>query len=179
MYVSFGGVPEGPGKLINLSAGDAGTDETVDIMRTMVRNSLMDPVTKAAAVMVAQNVKPTDADGYVKAVWRGVREKMLYVPDFYKTEEVTSPAIHSRRIMQGGRSWGDCDDFSMLGASWLLSLGVPARFEVIASPKNGGNLDHVRVAGLTRNGWVVLETTMKRVPFGGRVPDLRKKVYSI
>ena len=179
MYVRFDGVPEKPGVLIPLSAGETGTDETVDVMRVLTRKSLMDPATKTAAVKIAQAVRPNDVDGYLRAVWKGVRDKMLYVPDYHKTEELTSPAIHSRRILSGGRSWGDCDDFSMLGAAWLISLGVPARFEVVASPKNGGAFDHVRTAGLTKNGWVTLETTMRRVPFGGEVPNLRRKVYAI
>lgn len=180
MYVRFDtGPEEKPGVLIPLSAGEKGTDETVDLMRQLVRKSLMDPATKAAAVMAAKAVSPNDVNGYVKAVWQAVREKIRYVPDYHGQEELTSPAIHSRRILNGGQSWGDCDDFSMLGAAWLISLGVPARFEVVASPKNGGAYDHVRVAGLTRNGWVPLETTMMKVPFGMQARTLRQKIFSI
>lgn len=168
-----------PGVEIALSSGDIGTDETVDVMRALIRKSLLDPMTKAAAVKQTQGVDPKDTGGFVKAVWAGVRKTMQYVPDYYKVEELTSPAIHSRRIMSGGKSWGDCDDFSMLGAAWLLSLGIPARIEVVASTKNGGAYDHVRVAGLTKEGWTPLETTMKKVPFGGEGPTLRKKIYSI
>ena len=178
MYVRFDS-PEKPGMEIPLSAGEAGTDETLDVMRTLVRKSLTDPATKAAAVQATAGLSARDTLGYIKAVWAGVRAKMRYVPDVYQVEEVTSPAIHSRRILSTGQSWGDCDDFSMVGAAWLLALGVPARFEVVASPKNGGKLDHVRVSALTPSGWMPLETTVTRVPFGGAVRTLRVKTYAI
>jgi len=50
---------------------------------------------------------------------------------------------------------------------------------VVASPKNGGKFDHVRVAALTASGWLPLETTVRKVPFGGAVKTLRMKTYSI
>jgi len=179
MYVRFDGVPEKPGVVIPLSAGELGTDETVEVMRTLIRRSLTDPATKAAAVAVTAGVDAKDTLGYIRSVWAGVRAKMRYVPDVHKVEELTSPAIHSRRIMSTGSSWGDCDDFSMVGAAWLLALGVPARIEVVASPKNGGHFDHVRVAALTPKGWLPLETTVRKIPFGGAVKTLRVKTYAI
>jgi len=179
MYVRFDGQPEKPGLVVPLAGGELGTDQTVDIMARLVRKSLEDPATKQMAVAVTQGIDAKDPLKYVRAVWAGVRAKMRYVPDVYQVEELTSPAIHSRRILSTGASYGDCDDFSMLGAAWLLALGVPARFEVVASPKNGGKFDHVRVAALTASGWLPLETTVRKVPFGGAVKTLRMKTYSI
>lgn len=179
MYVRLGWVPEKPGVEFGLSAGMKGTDETLDIMQVLTRKSLLDPVTKAAAMKMAANVRPQDVNGYIKAVWAGVRDRMTYVPDVFGQEELTSPAIHSARIMTSGRSYGDCDDFSMVGAAWLLALGVPARFEVVASPKHGGKFDHVRVAGMGPNGWVPLETTMRRVPYGASGKVLNLKTYAV
>lgn len=179
MYVRFDGVHEKPGVEIGLSGGMKGTDETLDVMRVMVRKSLLDPMTKAAAMKVSAGVRPQDVDGYVKAVWQGVKDRMTYVPDVFGQEELTSPDIHSRRIMAGGKSYGDCDDFSMVGAAWLLSLGVPARFDVVASPKHGGRFDHVRVSAMTPSGWVPLETTMRRMPYGGSGKALKIKSYAV
>jgi transglutaminase-like putative cysteine protease len=179
MYVRFDGQPEKPGLVVPLAGGELGTDQTVDVMAQLVRKSLEDPATKQMAVAVTQGIDAQDPLKYVRAVWSGVRAKMRYVPDVYQVEELTSPAIHSRRILSTGASYGDCDDFSMLGAAWLLALGVPARFEVVASPKNGGKFDHVRVAALTASGWLPLETTVRKVPFGGAVKTLRMKTYSI
>lgn len=179
MYVKWGGEPEKPGVEMALSAGQKGTDETVSVMRTMVLGSLTDPAVKAAAMKAVSGVRPMDSAGYVAAVWKAVRDGMGYVPDYFKIEELTSPAIHSRRIMATGHSYGDCDDFSMVGAAWLIALGVPARFEVVASTKNGGKFDHVRVAAWLGNRWVPLETTMKTVPLGRSVPAIRVKAYPI
>lgn len=179
MYVRFNSTPESRGVEIPLSAGMAGTDETVQLMAAMTRRSLLDPVTKAAAMKIAAQVRPQDVLGYIRAVWAGVKTNMTYVPDVAGQEELTSPAIHSARIMQGGKSYGDCDDFSMLGAAWLLALGVPARFDIVASPKNGGRFDHVRVDALGPQGWIPLETTMRKMPFGFTGVNLRNKLYAI
>lgn len=179
MYVNNPLLSEGPGKWIPLSDGEKGIDETVDVMRQLVYKSLADPAVKAAAMEAAKDVRPTDVEGYAKAVWRFVRARMKYVPDTWKIEEVTSPAIHSRRILASGSSWGDCDDFSVTGAAWLISLGVPARFAVVASLKNFGRFDHVRAEARTPRGWVPLETTMKALPYGKGVANVRTKVYEV
>ena len=137
----------------------------------------MDPTTKAVAVGISKGVRPTDRAGYIRAVWDGVRRHMRYVPDTRGIEEVTSPAIHSRRIQSDGQSWGDCDDFAALGAAWMLSLGVPARFNVLASRKNGGKFDHIRVEADDGKNWVPMETTIPRLALGESVPVLRNQIF--
>lgn len=180
MYVKDPLLSESQGTFVPLSDGESGVNDTLAVMSKMVRDSLADPAVKGMAVRVSEHVRPTDRNGYIRAVWDGIRYHMKYVPDVWKTEEVTSPAVHSRRIVASGKSWGDCDDFSVLGAAWLLALGVPARLKVLASPKNGGKFDHVRAEAMNADGkWVPLETTMKKIPFGRGVPALREKNYEV
>ena len=180
MYVQAPSVlSEGPGEWLPLASGDTGIRTTVQRLQKMVSASLTDPATKAAAVSVSRGVRPTDTAGYIKAVWDGVRHYMRYVPDTRGIEEITSPALHSRRILADGQSWGDCDDFSVLGAAWLMSLGVPARFRVLASPKNCGRFDHIRVEAQNAGGWIPLETTMRSLDLGDSVKALRSQTFNV
>lgn len=180
MYVADPLSDEQPGRWVELSAGPRQLDDTLNVLRKMVRESLLYPETKRAAILAASHVRPTDTDGYIQAVFDGVRSRLSYVPDTWGIEQTIAPQIHSRRILASGKSWGDCDDYAALGAAWLTSLGVPARFAVIASPKNGGRWDHIRVEGRGADGkWIPLETTMKRLSFGQSVPGLRHKYTEV
>lgn len=180
MYVADPLAGEGPGTWVPLADGPGQLESTLAVIRRLVAESLRYPETKRAAVLMASHVRPTDTDGYIKAVFDGVRTRVGYVPDTWQIEQTAAPQIHSRRILASGRSWGDCDDYAALGAAWLLSLGVPARFAVIASPKNGGRWDHIRVEARNAAGvWVPLETTMRRLRFGQAVPGLRHKYTEV
>ena len=167
------------GQYLPLSEGEKGVDETVEIMRRMVLQSLADPAVKELAATIVKGIPYTDSVGYAKAVYQFAKDRMQYVPDTAHIEEITAPAIHARRFLSAGRSWGDCDDFSTLQAALLKSVGVPVRFAVIASPRNKGAFDHVRLEAYTKAGWLPLESTIAKSKFGQSFRALRSKIYPI
>jgi transglutaminase-like putative cysteine protease len=179
----FTGVPSlsggNDGRWFELAGGDLGVEQTVALMQRMTRESLTDPAVKQAAVLAIKDVAKPDAQKYAAAIFQFAKDRIKYVPDYAGVEELTSPAIHSRRILNVGESYGDCDDFSMSQAAWLISLGVPARFAVVASPKGGGRLNHVRVEARAPSGWMPMESTIGKSRFGQSFPILRKKVYEV
>lgn len=177
----YGPAPDAPelGRWFELSAGDKGIGQTVELMSRMARESLSDPLVKRVAVAATQGVKKVDPAGYAKAIFDFAKSRFRFVPDYAGVEELTSPTIHSKRILEEGRTYGDCDDFSLAQAAWLMSVGVPARFTVVASPKHKGFYDHVRVEARLPEGWIPMETTVKRSRFGQSFPVLRAKSWDV
>ena len=169
----------GVGDWYELSAGDKGIEETVAVMIRLVRDSLSDPSVKQAAVMAIQGVPKVDPDAYAEAFYKFAKARFKFVPDYAGVEELTSPAIHSQRILSTGSSYGDCDDYSMTMAAWLLSAGIPARFATIASKKHGGQFDHVRVEAYTQSGWRPMEATVKKSVYGQSYPVLRVQTWAV
>ncbi len=179
MYVNDPLAKEEPGRYITLGSGPGAVGDTVRVLQRMVEESLKHPETKRSAVYAVAGVPPTDTDGYIRAIYQTIRNRMSFVPDTFNIEQTMAPHLHSRRFIQAGTSFGDCDDFAALGAAWLMSVGVPARFAVIASPKNQGRWDHIRVEARGTKGWIPLELTSKRVPFGKSFPATRTKYFEV
>jgi transglutaminase-like putative cysteine protease len=177
-YGSFPTLNE-DGRWFELSAGDRGIGETVALMGKMARESMGHPEVKQVAVMATQGVAKVDPARYAEAVFFFAKRHFRFVPDIAGVEELTSPTIHSRRILEKGGTFGDCDDFSLAQAAWLMAVGVPARFTVIASPKHKGAFDHVRVEAKTQYGWQPMETTVKRSRFGESFPVLRAHSWDV
>ena len=178
MYVR-NAFPESLGQFLPLSEGEAGVSETVEIMRRMAIQSLLDPAVKELAAKIVKGIPYRDRAGYAEAVYQFAKDHMQYVADTANIEEITSPAIHAKRFLSSGTSWGDCDDFSTLQAALLKSVGVSVRFVVVASPRNGGQFDHVRLDAFTQRGWLPLESTIKNSSFGQSFKVLRSKIYPI
>lgn len=184
MYFGSGREQPELGRWFELSAGDKGIEQTVALMTRMARESLSDPIVKQAAVMLTQGVlkngRPVvDPFRYAEAIFNESKKRFRFVPDYAGVEELTSPAIHSRRILETGGTYGDCDDFSLAQAAWLMAVGVPARFTVVASPKHQGFYDHVRAEAKTQRGWTPMETTVHRARFGDSFPALRAQSWDV
>jgi transglutaminase-like putative cysteine protease len=167
------GCPHGRATVLGLSAGDAGTLETLDIMRGLVHKSYEHPEVKEVAVKATAGCPPNSPPCFANKIFKYAKANMRYVPDINGVEEVTAPWIHSKRILTLGGTYGDCDDFSVLQAAWLSSLGVPTRFAVIATPRNGGTYDHVRVEARILNRWVPMETTRRNSKLGEKMNGIR------
>ena len=170
---SFQKVVFGTPEVIPLSTGDAGTYETLEKMRGLVHESITRPEVKEVAMRAIWNCPPSNPLCYSRGIYDYAKLRMRYVPDTFGVEEITAPWVHAKRILETGMSYGDCDDFSVFQSAMLNSIGVPTRFGVIATPKNGGKFDHVRVEANVLGRWLPMETTRARAKFGERFPELR------
>ena len=167
------------GEWYELSDGDKGIEETVALMAQMTRASLGDRAVKQVAIMATQAVPKTDPAAYAAEIFKFAKKVFRFVPDTAAVEELTSPTIHSKRVLETGKTYGDCDDYAMAQAAWLMAVGVPARFTVIASPRHKGIFDHVRVEARLPTGWTPMETTIKRSAFGQSFPAVRAKSWDV
>lgn len=107
--------------------GDAGIAQTVGVMRGAIVDSARHPQVKALAAGIVQGYDPRDRAGIARAIREYTRDRFDFVSDTVGTEELYAPHIHVDRIRRTGRTFGDCDDLSMLQAALLHAVGIPAK----------------------------------------------------
>lgn len=106
----------------------------------------------------------------IRALQRYVRDKISYVPDPLGQELVQTP----KRTLD--IKTGDCDDKSVLLASLLLSIGIPARFFAVGL--NGGPYSHVLVQARCGKSWVDLETILPGIEAGWSPPNVTRWMFA-
>jgi len=129
-------------------------------------------------IIHAANVEEKDTRGEIAAIHNWVKGHLRYVRDPLWYEFITYP-----ETLAFERADGDCDDFCVLEAALLGSVGIPSRFVVWGF--KGGNFSHVSMQAMapTRaddpGGWVSLDPIVKTQPIGWEPPDATaRKVYA-
>lgn len=133
-----------------LPPGDAGTRETLGMMRDIVREWREHPMVRQLALRLTSSCRERDWTCQVKRLHAFVRDSIRYVPDVYDVETLQTPELTLQQ-----RS-GDCDDQSILLAALLQSIGHPVRFVALAFADGG--FSHVMVETPIGGYWVAAET---------------------
>lgn len=148
---------DAPGSVLEipLAPGDAGTEQTISVMRTMAHEFTKSRWVKAVAAKLRADVYKRVRDlalgvgaqhGLIQsaeldALFAWFKERIAFCKDPAGIELVRRPD-HQIRAMQGGRqACGDCDDASVLGAALLLVLGYSPVFVTIS--RDQGAYAHV------------------------------------
>jgi hypothetical protein len=155
-----------------LRSGDAGTDDTVRAMESVVKAALTDLQVRDTAVRVVARagVRPKNYVGEVNAIFQFVRDRVRYVKDPVGVELVHSPTEVLKRMA------GDCDDKAVVLSALLQAVGHKTRFEVVAV--RPGEFHHVTVRVLLGGKWVPLDPTIEQATPGWEHPRIiRRKVY--
>jgi transglutaminase-like putative cysteine protease len=156
-----------------LSAGRAGTIQTLKHMRDFVRASQITTDQKirnqANKIFSDAALPPRDWNGEIAALHAFVRDHIRYVRDPVDLELVQTPEVTLEK------GYGDCDDKSTLLAALLTATGHPARLTVVGM--NGGPFSHVLAETKTGERWVPLETIIDK-PVGWFPPGVTSK-YSL
>lgn len=143
-----------------LSAGVAGTEETLEIMAAAVRGELkpdhsgfQSEEIRACAISLISGTQGHDTLGEVHALFYFVRDHIKYVRDPIDLERVQDAA----RTLQ--LKTGDCDDKCVLLATLLSSIGYLPRF--VVQSQDGRDFDHVYVEVLDDQAgeWIPLDPT--------------------
>jgi len=113
-----------------------------------------------------------------EAIFKAVRNNVRYTSDIAGIDTYQSP---SKTLKLKA---GDCDDYSSLICSALLSAGIPCRFKVIRT-KDSNEWNHIYAqAGLPRNRpsrWVSMDASVP-VRFGWEAPKsmvAESKIFSV
>jgi transglutaminase-like putative cysteine protease len=154
-----------------IPSGPAGIAATLKIMAKLARQFKKDVGIRELAGNLVRNLPQYDNSGSVRALHAFVRDSIRYTGDIKGVETIQTP----KATLELGV--GDCDDKSLLLASLLQAIGMPARFIAIAM--NDGPYTHVLVeTQLGRGGrWVPLET-IRPVDVGWFPPNVTKKMIA-
>lgn len=152
-----------PSQLLQIRSGDAGVTDTLKIMAQLARQYKVNPLLRQTAARAVINCPPKDDLCEAATLQDFVRSNIRYTGDVFETETVQTPDY----TLQEG--YGDCDDQSVLLATLLMAIGIPAAYCAVGI--NGENFSHVLTFGIIRQGsqvsQVALETTLSEDPQTG------------
>ena len=146
--------------------GVLGTKTTLKIMQGLVKQGRRDPTirTTAAELLLAAQIPPKNFYAEAEAIFRYIQSTIRYVQDVNDVETI-SPAIW---VLQNG--YGDCDDFAVLTASMLESVGHKCRFMAI-SFEGPDDFSHVVVQTKIGSEWITADATEPEA-FGWQPPGI-------
>lgn len=121
--------------------GDGGTYATLGKMKSLARSGASSPVVRGIAARLVQQVEP---NGILHArLIRGwLEDHIIFLRDLSTAEALYHPAELVLAILKDGQVQCDCEDVAMLAAALGLSIGLRARYVVLAF-RPGGPFQHV------------------------------------
>jgi hypothetical protein len=166
------------GYRVPLADGNAGTDQTVRLMRRLVQEALRDASFVRFAVDLVRNVPQYDDFGEVYALFSWVQQHIRYTKDPVTVEKLYPP-MELLKIQAG-----DCDDISMLLGALAIALGYPARLVTVAANRNyPDEFSHVytEVEAPPGSGkWIAVDAARPNSAFGLEpAVYFRKRVWSL
>lgn len=152
----------------NIPGGEAGTRETLRMMRDLVHAAVRRPdqIVRRQAESLVLMLPARDWFAEIRALQEFARDQIRYVRDPVSVERIQTPeqSLQSRQ--------GDCDDKATLLAALLDSIGHPARFAALGFEGRGNGFSHVLVetkvkkTGIDMRDWMPLETILPDKPAG-------------
>jgi hypothetical protein len=120
-------MPAGLGYRAKLLSGDAGTAQTIALMRKLIDRDLASSSFIRFAHDLVRNVPAHDEWSEAETVYNWVAEHIRFTKDPLTKETLFPPSelIKSRS--------GDCDDIAMLLGALYMALGYPARLVTVAA----------------------------------------------
>lgn len=143
-------------------------DQRVRLIQEQIEKSIHDPRVKQIATQVTRQCRSRDNLCEAKAIYDAVRKRVRYIGDIAPIKMKNGDVEPIDTFQSAYRTWefgaGDCDDHSILIASLLSSIGIPARLRVTA-PSKWTDWGHIYViAGLpavSPSKWHALDTTLE------------------
>jgi transglutaminase-like putative cysteine protease len=136
-------------------------------MQGLVKAGRRDPTirTTAAELLLVSGVPAKDFYGEAETIFNYVQSTIRYTQDVNDVE-----TLHPAQwVLANG--YGDCDDFSILIASMLESVGHKCRFMAI-SFEGPEDFSHVLVQTKIGDRWITVDATEPEA-FGWQPPDIR------
>jgi hypothetical protein len=161
-----------------LLSGDAGIEQTVQVMRQLVDEALADPDFVNQAVSIVSSAPAHDEIAEIKAIYSWVARNIRFVKDPVTKEKLYPP----QQLLQIGA--GDCDDISMLTAALLMAVGYPARLVTVAAQSDAPTeFSHVYAEAEVPPGsgnWLPVDSARPDSQFG-LAPSryFRKRAWSL
>lgn len=148
-----------PSFLADLPEGEAGTAQTLRLMRGLVREYKTSGQVRETALALISGVRQKDWAGEIRAVFDWVRDHIRYTRDINGVETLQTPLA----TMELGT--GDCDDKTTLLCALLESIGHPTRM-IAAGYRKPHSYSHVYAETLLGDRWIPLDATLIDKPMG-------------
>lgn len=174
-----------------LLSGDAGVEQTINLIREIVDDAVKDPVVNSTAIEFVRSGGVTYAGSFsrdqkAQAIYNAVATRWTYVEDPvgpFGPKETLRPV---RLLLQTFA--GDCDDATILIAALCGTIGIPCRAVTIAAdPSAPREFSHIYPEVEVAPGrWVAMDvarpgSSYASAParyFRKRVWDLESKQYA-
>jgi hypothetical protein len=161
-----------------LLSGEAGTKQTIQVMRKLVDQAVSDPSFIRFASDIVRSVPAFNDLAEASALYEWVKRNIRYTKD-----PVTKEKLYPPQELLKIRA-GDCDDISMLLGALGIAIGYPARLATIsADPTQPNEFSHVYVELEVPPGsgyWLPLDAARLDSQFGVEPPMyFRKRVWSL
>lgn len=144
---------------VEIPDGDAGTFATIEHMRALVNDRCAHWRIRDLALRI---IGRADAPGEQAARIRAwLRTRVRFVPDPDTTELLHDPVLLAEWIDRDGSVGVDCDDVAMLAAALGKSIGLAARFVVVAFFASDAPYSHIWAELFDGSGWREMDTTRK------------------
>lgn len=144
-----------------LSAGKAGTMETLEAMARFVRRDHADPRVRELALTIVRGCPGHSFECEIHKLFEFVRDRVTFRRDPVNQERVQD-TLRTALVFKTG----DCDDKTVCLASLLGAVGHRTRFVAIGTINQ---FSHVFLEVKTRRGWLPLDPTPERYQPGDRL----------
>lgn len=155
---------------IPLPDREAGTEKTIRLIRGLVEQGVKDPRIRRTATDILQSVPAYNDQAEVSEIYHRVLNGIRYTKDMVgvghgiETLQPAADILISRS--------GDCDDFVILLASLLGSVGYETRAVTVASNQaDPENFSHIYLEALVGGEWIALDAARPDAAFG-RAPEM-------
>lgn len=165
-----------PTQRFTIPTGDAGIVATLAIMRQLVHDDAVHPAIREwTAALVIDTGRNTTVQA--RAIYDWLDTLTQFLPDPSTSEALIRPVDLLERIQTRGIGQIDCDDLAMLAAAMACSIGLRARFVVVAFHP-GGPFAHVYTEVAAPDGalWLAVDPTR---PAGGLPTITREAIVEV
>lgn len=146
-------------------------DDRMRIIIGLIRQGQVDPSVRAwVSEVLTRRCGDTwctpekDRSAEIRAIFDAIRERVRYTGDVWSTDTYQA----ARHVLK--HRTADCDDFTILGASCLLSVGIPVTLVVIQTTESD-DWDHIYLrAGNGKGGFTGFDASMHH-PVGWEAPS--------
>ena len=152
---------------------DKQTFDTIQQMRSIVRRSVNDPQLIELVKQILKGTNLMDEIEVACKIFAWIKSNIRFVEDSVLSNQYLGAnrdpygedfLITPVRLVTVDRK-GDCDDFSMLAATMLDSIGIECKFVTIAAdPRNPNIFSHVYVIANVNHSWIGFDTSHGKVP---------------
>jgi transglutaminase-like putative cysteine protease len=133
-------------------------------MQSLVKQGRRDPIIRQFTASLVQAIAPKDFFSEAETVFGFVQSNIRYIQDINEVETISPP----QWVLANG--YGDCDDFSVLLASMLESIGHKCRFMAI-SFEGPEDFSHVLIQTKIGEQWIAADASEEQ-PFGWQPPGI-------